>query len=144
VKVPDGLSPIKLISVIGTEINELGLIAEKFNNYSTGIAQDLVDKKPTSSKPFTTYLCPPNLASFAVSVYPTTPGELLALFRYLKCTHSSGPDYINPSIVNPLLHLTAISLAAVINCSLSSGIVPAPLKTTKVLPIITSRATKMN
>ena len=42
---------IKLISVNGTEITESGLIAEKFNNYFTGIAQDLVDKIPASNKP---------------------------------------------------------------------------------------------
>ena len=136
-KAPDAL--IKLIMVNGAEITESGLIAEKFNNYFTGIEQDLVDKIPASCEPFTTYLSPPKLGSFAV--YPTTPEELLALSRSLKCSHSCGPDDINPSIINPLLHLNAMPLAAVINGSLSSGIVPVTLKTTKVIP---SRATKMN
>ena len=103
---------IKLISVNGAEITESGTIAEKFNNYFTCIAQDLVDKILASCKPFTTYLSPPKLGSFAVD--PTTPEELLALTRSLKCTHSCALDDINPCIVNPLLHLIATPLAAVI------------------------------
>jgi len=77
------------------EITDGLQIAEKFNSYFTGVAQELVDKIPPSSTSFNAYLDSLGCNSFVV--YLTTTNEILTLNHSLKLTHTSGPDDINPS-----------------------------------------------
>jgi len=78
-------------------------------------------------------MAPSSLNSFAL--YSTTPEEILTIAHSLKTTHSSGPDELNPSIITPIVDCIACPIAEIINCSLNTGIVPAALKTAKVIPI---------
>src|SRR6218665_2454809 len=131
VKIPDTL--INYITSNGVEIIDGLQIAEKFNSYFTGVAQELVDKISPSSTSFNAYLDSLGCNSFVV--YPITTKEILTLNHSLKLTHTSLPDDINPSLVSPILDIIVEPFTSIINCSLSTGIVPTSLKTAKVLPI---------
>ena len=108
-------------------------MAEKFNAYFSSIAKNLSDKIPKSVRPFSDYLDPSLLNSFAF--YPTSPEELSQLNGSIKLTHSSGPDGLDPTIVGPSICYIATPLAAIINCSLSTGIVPTDMKKSIISPI---------
>ena len=126
-------SLIKCVNSNGSKITDNAHMAELFNNYFTNIADEVVTKIPSPSKPATFYLDPPSLTSFAI--YPTSAEEVLALSTTLKTTQSTGPDDLNPSVMKPLLSIIAKPLAEIINCSLTTGIVPGPMKIAKVTPI---------
>ena len=89
---------IDALCIAGTKIVDPSIMAEKFNNYFTGLAQSLVDKLPPSSNSFDRYLNSPRPNSFAV--IPTTPTELVSISHSLKTTHSTGLDEIDPSIMH--------------------------------------------
>jgi len=108
-------------------------LAAKFNDYFSGIAQELKDKIPPSNNSFESYLNPSVLGSSVV--LPASPTEIIALSRTLKPTHSPGHDDLRPDIINPIIDVIAEPLAALINCSLTSGSVPLSLKIAKVTPI---------
>ena len=108
-------------------------MAEKFNNYFTGIAQTLAMAIPRAPNSFKEYMKPSLLNSFALNL--TSPEEIINLCKSLHLTHSSGHDDIDPCIVGPNLNYLAFPLSEIINCSFSSGIVPLALKIAKVSPI---------
>src|SRR6218665_1740384 len=108
----------------------------KLPRNSTAILQEWPKNKiPPSSTSFNAYLDSPSCNSFVV--YPTTTNEILTLNHSLKLTHTSGPDDINRSLVSPILDIIVEPLTSIINCSLSTDIVPTSLKTAKVLHIHT-------
>jgi hypothetical protein len=126
-------SGVDALTINGLKITDNEVIAEKFNNYFTGIAHNLSAKIPTTKNTYMDYLSPPPLNSFAIS--PTSPDELLMLNRTLKISRSSGPDHIDSSLVSPILSSIAAPLADIINCSLETGLVPAKMKMATVTPI---------
>ena len=108
-------------------------IANSLNNYFSTIAQSLSEKIPTSTQPFSKYLSPPLPCSFGV--IPTSTNELLSLSNSFKPTCSAGIDDINPLIAKATFSHIAPILAELINCSLSTGVVPHKLKIAKIVPI---------
>ena len=124
---------IGTLRIDGVEVTDPTIMADKFNNYFTGLAQSLVDKLPSSSTPFDNYLNSPRPNSFAV--IPTTSTELISITLSLNSTHSAGLDEIDPSIMRSIIEDVAIPLSNIFNCSLSTGIVPSALKLAKVVPI---------
>lgn len=123
---------INCLLVDGTEITTGSQIADKFNKYFTGIAQELVDKLPQPTRT-TVNLGFPYPTSFAI--FPTSPEEVIEMGHLMKVTSSSGHDDINPTLVGPLLHLVAEPLAVIFNSSFNTGIVPNLLKSAIVTPI---------
>jgi hypothetical protein len=121
---------IDTLCIAGVNINDPSIMAEKFNNYFTGLAQSLVDKLPTSSTSFDNYLNCPRPNSFAV--IPTTPTELISISHSLKTTHSTGLDEIDPSIMHSVVEDVAIPLTNIFNSSLSTGVVPSRLNWPKL------------
>src|SRR5678816_3416140 len=65
----------------------------------------------------------------------TTPEEILEIGRNFSKTRSKGVDDIDPSLAAPHLVRIAKPLADIINCSLSTGIVPGAIKIAKIVPI---------
>src|SRR5678815_3019356 len=55
--------------------------------------------------------------------------------HFSKKTHTRGLDDIDPYLATPNIHLIVNILTAIINCSLTNGIVPSKLKMAKVVPI---------
>src|SRR6218665_791069 len=130
-KPPD--SNISQLTINGLKITDSQSIAEQFNKYFTGVAQDLVNKIPPSNIPSSTFLNPPNLDSFAL--IPTSPSEIIAISRTLKQTHSTGLDGIKSTLISPVIELIADPLSEIFNYFLKTGVVPVLLKTAKVIPI---------
>src|SRR6218665_1820734 len=130
-KPPD--SNISQLTINGVKITDSQPIAEQFNKYFTGVAQDLVNKIPHSNIPSSTFLKPPNLDSFAL--IPTSPFEIIAISHTLKQTHSTGLDDIKSILISPVIELIADPLSEIFDCSLKAGVVPVLLKTAKVIPI---------
>src|SRR6218665_383787 len=124
---------IESLTVDGKSITDSEIMAEKFNNYITGIAHNLASKIPQSNCSPLDYLKFSSLNSFAA--HPTSPEELLELNCSLKLTHSAGPDLLDPSIISPNLKLIAVPLSNIINCSIETGIVPHEMKKSTITPI---------
>lgn len=62
---------------------------------------------------------------------PYLPGWIISLSQTIKVSHSAGFDEID----QPVFEYIAAPLSAIINCSLSTGIVPSNMKIAKVTPI---------
>lgn len=124
---------IQSLSINDVSITDNTDIAETLNNYFTGIAKNLSSKIPATINTFMNYMKPSPPNSFVAN--PTTPQELLEINSLLKTTHSPGPDLLDPSIISPNLSLITTPLVDIINCSLSTGIVPEGMKMSTVTPI---------
>ena len=124
---------IQSLTINGVPNTDKSIIAENFNDYFTGIAQNLSAKIPGSKKTCSDFMNYPLPNSFVVT--PITPQELLELNSTLKLTHSAGPDQLDPCIISPNLSLITDPLVDIINCSLMTGMVPNGMKTSTVTPI---------
>jgi Reverse transcriptase (RNA-dependent DNA polymerase)/Endonuclease-reverse transcriptase len=126
-------SKIDSLKINGDRIDAAEMMANKFNNYFTSIAQSLAEKIPDSPHSFKRYLQPPRPNSFALA--PTSPEEILNRSRSIRTTHSSGVDDIDPCIATLFISNVSLPLAELINCSFNTGIVPQAIKIAKVVPI---------
>jgi len=124
---------INEIKLEGNVINDPVTMAEHFNSYFTGLAKSLSGKIQPTNKSFHDFLLPSSPKSFAL--IPTCPKELIAIYKTLKSTHSSGTDDLNPYILSSVIELLAGPLTEVINSSLKNGEVPLEIKLAKVIPI---------
>src|SRR6218665_2003447 len=81
-----------------------------------------------------------NYALNSIRVELTLPSELVSIANELHPTHSEGLDKISPKITRGSIETIRVSapLAAVINCSFTSGIIPNNLKLAKVIPVFKS------
>ena len=66
----------------------------------------------------------------------TSPEEIMEISRTFSKSRSKGVDDIDPSLAAPYLARIAGPLAEVINCSLSTGVVPDAIKIAKIVPIL--------
>ena len=73
---------IHSLIIIGVPNTDKSAIAENFNNYFTGIAQNLSAKIPKTNTTFNNFMNHPSSSSFAVNL--VTPQELLELNSTLK------------------------------------------------------------
>jgi Reverse transcriptase (RNA-dependent DNA polymerase) len=129
---------ISSLNINGTKSSDPQAIANKFNNYFTGIAESLAQKIPNSSTSFEEYMGPVQTDSFGLN--ETSPEEIIAIGRSIRPSHAKGVDDIDPTIALPSLPSIACPLAELINCSFKTGIFPGALKIAKVVPIFKSGA----
>ena len=109
-------------------------IANKFNEYSTNIGQDLASSIDTSNKaPFDSYLnttCP---NSFLFQY--TDPADIAKIICQLKPKSSAGYDNISSKLLKEITGSISCPLSKIINQSLCTGIFPSKLKLAKVIPL---------
>jgi len=124
---------IDLIDTNGVMIEDDETMANKFNNYFASLPQNLAEKIPTSPNTYDKYM--KTSCTNSLALYLTTPDEIINISHTIKATHSSGLDGIDPTIALAYIKLVAKPLAEIINCSLTTGIVPFELKSAKIVPI---------
>ena len=83
---------IESIQVNGERIEDTEIMANKFNNYFTNIANSLAEKIKNPTLSFEKYMQPSIINSFAVS--PISPEEIVGLTvsRIIRLAHSKGVD----------------------------------------------------
>ena len=121
------------IKVNGVLVKNQTQVANKFNEYFTSIAKNLVDKLGNSKTSFSDYLSNPIANSFMIS--PVTTVEVLDKLRNLD--ESKAPDSYNiPTRLIKLIQIhIAEPLTSLINLSFTTGYYPKSLKYAKVVPI---------
>ena len=111
-------------------------ICTAFNNYFTSIGSNLANNLQESHTVYSDYLNAPNPSSMYMN--PITEDELIACVTNLNDS-SPGHDDINIKAVKFVSMYIAKPLSHIFNSSLISGVIPAPLKTARVLPIFKSK-----
>ena len=118
----------------GNIINESDLIANRFNNYFSGIASNLKSEMDPETRKmnFTEFLGPSQNASIALE--PTNPGEVRYIINNFK--NKSTLDTKISSLKIASTHTLFLEeLTLVLNESLRLGIFPEQLKFAKVVPV---------
>jgi len=108
-------------------------IANKFNEFFTEIGSKLASNISPTDASYTDYLKSSTLTSIGIEL--TSPSELVSIANEFHTTQSEGMDKINPKIARGSIDSISAPLAAIINCSLISGIIPDSLKLAKVIPV---------
>ena len=108
-------------------------IVDKFNEYFTTIGSSLAATIPTSIVSFKDYLKHPGRDSFFL--YPTDSFEIINIVNKLKVKTCYGMDGIPINIIKATIENIAEPLSILINCSLSTGIVPDKIKIGKICPV---------
>ena len=109
-------------------------IAEKFNEYFTGIGPNLANEIDVSNKSlFETYLRAPSPSVFYFQY--TEPKHVEKLIHSLKPKNSAGHDNISSKLLKEIVDIISRPISIIINQSLCTGIFPDKLKLAKVIPL---------
>jgi Reverse transcriptase (RNA-dependent DNA polymerase) len=114
------------------------LIAEKFNEFFTGVAQKIADEIPPASMPENFFNTPPNHPIFDFGSTPVTNSEIVDVIKELKVKKTLDCNWLSTLILSKHALTLSTPLKHVISLSLNTGIVPAQLKIAKVIPIFKS------
>ena len=123
------------LRIDGKDINDDLEIANEFNNYFSNVANNLVNKIPTSSsrRKYWEYLRNRNKNNLKFNA--TNPSEVLKLINNFSSKMSSGWDDIPQKIVKKSPINIIIVLTHIFNLSMSEGVFPSSMKKAKVIPI---------
>ena len=118
-------------------------VANKFNNYFAGIADDIREKLPNTTKNFQEYL-PQRRPKHSFRFHPTGIYEVLAVLKKLKSKASSGIDGISSKVLKALPNNFIEALAHIFNLSLEKGHFPSKFKSAKIIPIYKKKGSRKN
>jgi len=124
----------KSFNIGGTNVTCAREITEKFNEYFTNVGRNLASTIPVSQKSFKNYLSRDSNKN-SIFFFPTTPFEIVNIVTKLESKTSCGVDGIPINILKATTSLIAEPISALINCSLSSGVVPDKLKIGRISPV---------
>ena len=119
-------------------MNDQKQVANRFNEYFTSIAQNLVDKLRNPKKQYSDYLKDPVSNSFMIS--PVLTAEVLDQLRNLDETKAADSYDIPVNLIKLVQNHIAKPLTTLINLSFSTGYYPKALKYAKVIPIFKAKA----
>jgi hypothetical protein len=114
------------------------MIAEKFNEFFTGVAQKIADKIPPASMPDNFFNTPPNQPIFDFESTPVTSSEIVDVIKELKVKKTLDCNGLSTLLLSKHALTLSTPLKHVISLSLNTGIVPVQLKIAKVIPIFKS------
>ena len=122
----------------GVLVNDQKQVANRFNEYFTSIAQNLVDKLRNPKKQYSDYLKDPVSNSFMIS--PVLTAEVLDQLQNLDETKAADSYDIPVNLIKLVQNHIAKPLTTLINLSFSTGYYPKALKYAKVIPIFKAKA----
>jgi hypothetical protein len=114
------------------------MIAEKFNEFFTGVAQKIADEIPPASMPDNFFNTPPNQPIFDYESAPVTSSEIVDVIKELKVQKTLDCNGLSTLLLSKHALTLSTPLKHVISLSLNTGIVPVQLKIAKVIPIFKS------
>ena len=118
-------------------------VANEFNNYFAGIADNIRKNIPSSTKDFKEYL-PRVGPRHSFRFYPTGIYEVLSIIMKLKSKASSGTDGISTKVVKALPNNFIEALTHIFNLSMQEGYFPIKFKTAKIVPIYKKKGSRNN
>ena len=136
----DKYSISEIFNINNNKVSEPRIISDKFCEYFSNIGSSLASKIPSPNTQYNEYLNrnkKSNLNSFFMS--PTSPDEVHKIIASMKPKHSSGYDHITSKLLNDINDVICDPLSMIINKSIETGVVPAVMKTAKVIPIYKSK-----
>ena len=120
--------------VNGQTITDKLEIAEKMNEFFTGIGPSLASEIDVTNKPdFTHFLAEPSSSQFFIEY--TDAEKVTDIINSLASKDSQGIDGISTKFLKLFANQLSRPLSFIINQSLYSGIFPTRLKIAKVVPI---------
>jgi len=125
------------LNVEGTEITNSKQICELFNEYFADIAGNLVKTIPKSKVEYGVYM--PEKEKNSMFIKPVNKEEMIRVIKAMNPRKASGYDEISVKLIQDSCYEILDPWLYICNLSFSEGIVPAKLKTAKVVPIYKKR-----
>ena len=111
------------------------MIADEFANYFATIGKKYSTNMPSSKRSLTDYLKVIQRNSNSIFITPVTKTEVDKYIDNLKPKKSSGLDKIDNILIKELRALISAPLSIIYSNSLTEGIFPDKMKTSKVIPL---------
>ena len=109
-------------------------MANKFNNFFTSIADDILKKRKfEGNKSFRDYLSNPLPNS--ILLYDCDEVEIKSIIKSFDVKKATGPNSIDNFILSMLMEDISLPLSQIFNLSLSTGVHPDLFKISKTIPI---------
>ena len=121
-----------LINFNGRDISDDGEICKIFNNYFVNIGVNLASTITGNGLDPLSYLGPSRVNSFHFT--GTTPVEVFSIIKLFKNKKSSIKN-VPIAIIKKVSHIISPLLSQLFNESISAGIFPDKLKTSRVIPL---------
>ena len=118
----------------GAEIHDPIEVADKFNEFYSNMADNLLNAKLPSKNSTGSNL---NVKIHEKSIFlaPTTEEELVGIIKDFKNKKSTGIDGFSDYVIKRCYVYIVQPLTYIINLSLSTGYFPESLKTAKIKPL---------
>ena len=111
-------------------------ITNEFNHHFS-IGKNIASSILTTNDNISTSF--PNFSQLqSMSLFPTSPLEVINTSGSLKASHSCGVDDVDPCIAHEFISLVADLLSSIFNSSFRTGLIPCELKSAKVIPLYKS------
>ena len=110
-------------------------ISEEFARYFASIGKEYATRIPKPNKEFSHYLNQIQISQASIFLMPVTVSEIIKHINDLKPKKSSGIDEINNVLIKELRDTICEPLLIIFNNSLTEGLFPARMKTSKVVPL---------
>ena len=122
------------------EVTDYQLIANKFNEYFSTVAEKLMEKIPHINQNPLKYL--ENKPKSSLFLSAASPWEIKKILNEIPSKFSSGWDDIPSVVVKKSPDNTLFALSHIFNLSLNTGIFPNLFKKAKIIPIPKVRSPK--
>ena len=112
-------------------------IANQFNHHFSCIGKNIANSIPITNDNISTSFT--NFSQLqSMTLFPTSPLEVINISGPLKASHSCGVDDVDPCIAHEFISLVADPLSSIFNSSFRTGLIPCELKSAKVIPLYKS------
>lgn len=125
---------VKPVDINNETVSEPSKLAEAFNDYFSQIGENLGKnfENQDESVNFCDYLNP---AEKRFAIQPTTTSKVFHLLSKLSETKATGLDNISSKLVKISTSVISVSITAIFNTAISTGIFPDEWKLARVTPI---------
>ena len=125
----------------GITISDTTKIANKFNNYFTNVAQEVVKKLRKTNNKFQDYLKNPN--EHSVFLKEAEPGGVLKILNSLNTKKSSDIFGISPKLIKIAAGNLKTQISVIFNYSIHQVVFPSKLKIGLIRPIYKNKSKTM-
>ena len=121
------------VIINGNEVTDYQVIANKFNEYFSTVAEKLIEKIPHTNQNPLKYL--KNQPKSSLFLSATSPWEIKKILNEIPSKYNSGWDDIPSVVVKKSPDNILVALSHIFNLSLNTGIFPNLFKKAKIIPI---------
>ena len=131
-------SPIEKIKSNGSLLTDPSLIANEFNSFFTKVGRSIADAVEPTTKEASDYIPIPSSPPPNLRLDPISQQQIVDIISAMDSKSSTDANGISMKILKSIKYQLSEPLSHLFSLSISTGVFPSKLKTSKTIPIFKS------